>query len=246
MARRSDAFKRGAATAALKSSPSLTTSTPWATTSNGWSSRETTLMVLTPRQREVYEFIRRFAETHGYAPTIAEIRAHLGLSSPATVHQLLSTLEREGLIRRIPNVSRGIEIVRQESSEQACEIPLLGGVAAGQPIEAILSHEVVSIPPDLLGRGRTFALKVRGDSMIDEHIREGDFLIVEARQTAENGQTVVALVDGSDATVKRFYRDSNEIRLEPANPAYKPILIKPAERVSIQGIVIGVIRKYHH
>ena len=203
-------------------------------------------MVLTPRQREVYNFICRFQEAHGYAPTIAEIRAHLGLSSPATVHQLLSTLEREGLIRRIPNVSRGIEIVKQESSEQACEIPLLGVVAAGQPIEAILSHEVVSIPPDLLGRGRTFALKVRGDSMIDEHIREGDFLIVEARQTAENGQTVVALVDGSDATVKRFYRDSNQVRLEPANPAYKPILIKPAERVSIQGIVIGVIRKYHH
>jgi repressor LexA len=203
-------------------------------------------MVLTPRQHEVYNFICRFQEAHGYAPTIAEIRAHLGLSSPATVHQLLSTLEREGLIRRIPNVSRGIEIVKQETSEQACEIPLLGVVAAGQPIEAILSHEVVSIPPDLLGRGRTFALKVRGDSMIDEHIREGDFLIVEARQTAENGQTVVALVDGSDATVKRFYRDSNQVRLEPANPAYKPILIKPAERVSIQGIVIGVIRKYHH
>ncbi len=203
-------------------------------------------MVLTPRQHEVYNFICRFREAHGYAPTIAEIRAHLGLNSPATVHQLLSTLEREGLIRRIPNVSRGIEIAKQESSEQACEIPLLGVVAAGQPIEAILSHEVVSIPPDLLGRGRTFALKVRGDSMIDEHIREGDFLIVEARQTAENGQTVVALVDGSDATVKRFYRDSNQVRLEPANPAYKPILIKPAERVSIQGIVIGVIRKYHH
>ena len=203
-------------------------------------------MVLTPRQREVYNFICRFQEAHGYAPSIAEIRAHLGLNSPATVHQLLSALEREGLIRRIPNVSRGIEIVKQESSEQACEIPLLGVVAAGQPIEAILSHEVVNIPPDLLGRGRTFALRVRGDSMIDEHIRDGDFLIVEARPTAENGQTVVALVDGSDATVKRFYRDSNQVRLEPANPAYKPILIKPAERVSIQGIVIGVIRKYQH
>lgn len=203
-------------------------------------------MVLTPRQREVYNFLCRFQEAHGYAPTIAEIRAHLGLSSPATVHQLLSALERDGLIRRIPNVSRGIEIVKQESSEQACEIPLLGAVAAGHPIEAILSHEVVNIPPDLLGRGRTFALKVRGDSMIDEHIRDGDFLVVEARQTAENGQTVVALVDGTDATVKRFYRESNQIRLEPANPAYKPILIKPAERVSIQGIVIGVIRKYHH
>ena len=203
-------------------------------------------MVLTPRQREIYDFICRFKEAHGYAPTIAEIRAHLGLSSPATVHQLLSALEREGLIRRIPNVSRGIEIASSGASEQACEIPLLGVVAAGHPIEAILSHEVVNIPPDLLGRGRTFALKVRGDSMIEEHIRDGDFLIIEARQTAENGQTVVALVDGSDATVKRFYKEPNQVRLEPANPAYNPILVKPAERVSIQGIVIGVIRKYQH
>src|ERR1044072_1287909 len=113
-------------------------------------------MTLSPRQREVYDFICRFKESRGYGPTIAEIRAQLGLSSPATVHQLLSALEREGLIRRIPNISRGIEIVRQESSEPACEIPLLGVVAAGHPIEAILSHEVVNIPPDLLGRGRTF------------------------------------------------------------------------------------------
>lgn len=203
-------------------------------------------MVLTPRQREVYNFISRFSETHGYAPTIAEIRAHLGLSSPATVHQLLSALEREGLIRRIPNVSRGLELVKQETSEPACEIPLLGVVAAGHPIEAILSHEVVTIPPDLMGRGRTYALKVRGDSMIDEHIRDGDYLIVESRQMAENGQTVVALIDGNDATVKRFYREASHIRLEPANPAYQSIIVKPAERVSIQGVVIGVIRKYHH
>ena len=202
-------------------------------------------MVLTPRQREVYEYIRRFAETHGYAPTIAEIRAHLGLSSPATVHQLLSTLEREGLIRRIKHASRGIELVKAEPSDAPCEIPLLGVVAAGHPIEAVLNHESVVIPPDMLGRTRTFALRVRGDSMIDEQIRDGDYLIVESRETAENGQTVVALVDGSDATVKRFYREANQIRLEPANPAYQPI-IKPAERVHIQGVVIGVIRKYHH
>jgi repressor LexA len=203
-------------------------------------------MVLTHRQREVYDFICRFSEANGYAPTIAEIRAHLGLRSPASVHQLISALEREELIRRIPNASRGIEIVKQAASEQSCEIPLLGAVAAGHPIEAILSQEVVAIPPDLLGRGRTFALRVRGDSMIDEHIRDGDFVIVESRQTAENGQTVVALIDGNDATVKRFYREGNHIRLEPASTAYKPIIVKPSERVSIQGVVIGVIRKYHH
>ncbi|MFP5260566.1 MAG: transcriptional repressor LexA [Blastocatellia bacterium] len=203
-------------------------------------------MVLTHRQREVYDFICRFSEANGYAPTIAEIKAHLGLRSPASVHQLISALEREELIRRIPNASRGIEVVKQPIPEQACEIPLLGAVAAGHPIEAILSQEVVAIPPDLLGRGRTFALRVRGDSMIEEHIRDGDFVIVESRQTAENGQTVVALIDGNDATVKRFYREGGQIRLEPANPAYKPIIVKPSERVSIQGVVIGVIRKYHH
>jgi len=120
----------------------------------------------------------------------------------------------------------------------------LGVVAAGQPIEANLSHEVVGVPEDLLGKGRTFALRVRGDSMIDEHIADGDFVIVESRQTADNGQTVVALIDGSDATVKRFYREKNHIRLEPANPNYEPIIIKPAERCSVQGVVIGVIRKY--
>jgi len=161
------------------------------------------------------------------------------------VHQLLSVLEREGLIRRIKHASRGIELVKAESDDTPCEIPLLGVVAAGQPIEAVLNHESVVIPPDMLGRKRTFALRVRGDSMIDEQIRDGDFLIVESRETAENGQTVVALVDGSDTTVKRFYREANQIRLEPANPAYQPI-IKPAERVHIQGVVIGVIRKYHH
>lgn len=202
-------------------------------------------MVLTPRQREVYEYIRRFTEGQGYAPTIAEIRAHLGLSSPATVHQLLSVLEREGLIRRIKHASRGIELIKVGAGESPCEIPLLGVVAAGHPIEAVLNHESVAIPPDMLGRTRTFALRVRGDSMIDEQIRDGDYLIVESRETAENGQTVVALVDGSDTTVKRFYREANRVRLEPANPAYQPI-IKPAERVHIQGVVIGVIRKYHH
>lgn len=202
-------------------------------------------MVLTPRQREIYDYLCRFKEANGYAPTMAEIRAHFGLNSPATVHHLLSTLEREGLIRRIPHASRGIEIVKQEQAEEACEIPLLGVVAAGQPIEAILSQEIVSIPPNMLGRGRTFALRVRGDSMIGEHIADGDFVIVESRETAENGQTVVALIDGSDATVKRFYREKNQIRLEAANPHYEPIIIKPPDRVNIQGIVIGLIRKYN-
>ncbi|HXG91683.1 MAG TPA: transcriptional repressor LexA [Blastocatellia bacterium] len=202
-------------------------------------------MAISPRQREVYDYICRFVEARGCAPTNAEIREHFGLSSPASVHQTLSALEREGLIRRTPNVSRGIEVVKQESAQEAYEIPLLGLVAAGRPIEAVLSHETVHIPPDLLGRNRTFALRVRGDSMIDEHIKDGDFVIVESRETAQNGQTVVALIDGSEATVKRFYREGKRVRLEPANPSYRPIIVEH-DRVSIQGIVIGVIRKYQH
>lgn len=203
-------------------------------------------MVLTPRQRELYDYLCRFIDAHGFAPTIAQIRGHFGLRSPATVHQLLSALDREGLIRRIPHASRGIEVVKQSEPESGLEIPLLGVVAAGRPIEAILSQETVAIPRDMLGRSRTFALRVRGDSMIEEHIREDDFIIVESRETAENGQTVVALIDGSDATVKRFYQEESHIRLEAANPNYQPIIIQPPDRVSIQGVVIGVIRKYLH
>jgi repressor LexA len=203
-------------------------------------------MAISPRQREIFDYICRFVDARGCAPTIAEIREQFGLNSPATVHQTLSSLEREGLIRRIPNVSRGIEVVRQQAAQEAYEIPLLGTVAAGSPIEAVLAHEAVYIPPDLLGRGRTFALRVRGDSMIEEHIKNGDYVIVESRQTAENGQTVVALIDGSDTTVKRFYREGDRVRLEAANPNYQPIIIEPPDRVSIQGIVIGVIRKYPH
>jgi repressor LexA len=201
-------------------------------------------MAVTPRQREVYDFLSRFIDAHRHAPTIAEIRGHFGLSSPASVHQLLSALETEGLIKRVPHASRGIEIVQQTNFDSPYEVPLLGVVAAGMPIEAILSHEVISVPPDLAGKARTFALRVKGDSMIDEHIAEGDFVIVESRNTANTGDMVVALVDGSDATVKRFYPEGDGVRLQPANPDYEPIMIRPANRVTIQGVIVGVIRKY--
>jgi len=201
-------------------------------------------MNVTPRQREVLDYLTRFIEAKGQAPTMAEIQSHFGLKSPSTVHHLLSAIEREGLIRRIPNATRGIEIVSDVRASDECEIPLLGVIAAGHPIEAILHNETICITRDMLARGRTFALRVRGDSMIGEGILDGDFIIVESRQTAENGQTVVALIDGSDATVKRFYRERNGIRLEAANPRYKPILIKPPDRVNIQGAVIGIIRRY--
>jgi len=200
--------------------------------------------MVTPRQRQIYDYLCRYIDAHGFAPTMAEIGKQFKLSSPASVHHILSGLETEGLITRIPNVSRGIEVVRKESPEQEFEIPLLGVVAAGQPIEAILSHETISVPRDFMGRDRLFALRVRGDSMIGEQIREGDFIIVESRQTANNGEMVVTLVDGTDATVKTFFKERDQIRLEPANPRYKPIIINPPERVTIQGVVKGLIRKY--
>jgi repressor LexA len=201
-------------------------------------------MPVTARQRQVYEFICRYSESEKQPPTIAEIGKQFQMTSSASVHSILSALEREGLIKRIPNISRGIEIVKQEAVDDGYEIPLLGLVAAGQPIEAILTHETVSAPKNMVGRGRMFALRVRGDSMIDENIQDNDIIIVSSQQTAENGQMVVALIDGNYATVKKFYREAEFIRLEPANPQFKPIFIKTPGRLQLQGVVRGLIRNY--
>jgi repressor LexA len=204
-------------------------------------------MSVTSRQRQVYEFICRYLEAHQQPPTIAEIGKQFQMSSSASVHSILSALEREGLIKRIPNVSRGIELAklpRQENTDDDYEIPLLGLVAAGQPIEAILAHETVHAPKNMMGRGRMFALRVRGDSMIEENIQDNDIIIVSSQETAENGQMVVALIDGNYATVKKFYREPDFIRLEPANPQFKPIFIKTPGRLQLQGVVRGLIRNY--
>ena len=203
-------------------------------------------MPVTAKQRRIFEFIRRYIESNQEPPTIAEIGRQFQMRSSASVHAVLIALEREGLIKRIPNVSRGIEIVHQEEEEKndESEIALLGIVAAGQPIEAILSHDTISVPKDMHGNGRTFALRVRGDSMIEENIQDGDIIIVGSQKTADNGQVVVALIDGNYATVKKFYREPDFIRLEPANPQFKPIFIKTPERIQIQGVVRGLIRKY--
>lgn len=204
-------------------------------------------MPVTAKQRRVFEFIRRYIESNHEPPTIAEIGRQFQMSSSASVHAILIALERDGLIKRIPNVSRGIQIVEQQeaaAAEEGNDIPLLGTVAAGQPIEAILSHDTVSVPKDMQGRGRTFALRVRGDSMIEENIQDGDIIVVASQKTADNGQVVVALIDGNYATVKKFYREPDFIRLEPANSQFKPILIKTPERIQIQGVVRGLIRKY--
>ena len=204
-------------------------------------------MAVTARQRQVYEFICRYIEAQDQPPTISEIGKQFQMSSSASVHSILSTLEREGFIKRTPNVSRGIELLKRtghENESDDYEIPLLGIVAAGQPIEAILAHETVSAPKSMIGRGRMFALRVRGDSMIEENIQDNDIIIVSSQETAENGQMVVALIDGNYATVKKFYREPDFIRLEPANPQFKPIFIKTPGRLQLQGVVRGLIRNY--
>ena len=198
---------------------------------------------LTKRQREILDYLAEFIQQHGYAPSLEEIGRRFSLSSLATVHKHLTNLQEKGFIRRAWNRSRSVELMPTRSGGRAIELPLLGFVAAGAPIEAVASHESISVPEDLVGKRDSYVLKVRGDSMIDEHIRDGDFVIVEDRQTAENGEMVIALLGGNDVTLKKFYRDNGRVRLQPANPAVQPILVAP-DLVRIQGVVVGVMRKY--
>ncbi|MBK6732530.1 MAG: transcriptional repressor LexA [bacterium] len=201
-------------------------------------------MGLTPRQAEILAFVTSYAEERGFAPTLQEIGDRFGLSSVATVHKHVRHLVDKGYLKRERrNASRDIEVVEDGGSGMAL-IPLLGTVAAGRPIEALAEQEQLRVPEEWLGKGRTFALRVRGDSMIDEQIRNGDTVVVEARETARHGETVIALVDGESVTVKQYYRDGAQIRLQPANPAY-PVMVFPEERVAVQGVVIGVLRRYN-
>jgi len=209
------------------------------------SAREGQLAVqpLTKRQREILDYLQEFIQQHGYAPSLEEIGRRFGLSSLATVHKHLTNLQEKGFIRRSWNRSRSVELLSARTAHRAIELPMLGYVAAGAPIEAIASSETIAVPEDLVGRRETYVLRVRGDSMIDEQIRDGDFVIVEDRKSAENGEMVIALIGGSDVTLKKFYRDNGRVRLQPANPAMQPILIDAAQ-VQVQGVVVGVMRKY--
>ncbi|HUG39889.1 MAG TPA: transcriptional repressor LexA [Longimicrobiales bacterium] len=199
---------------------------------------------LTKKQKQILDFVRDFSEAHGYAPSFEEIADAFGYGSLATVHEHLENLRTKGYIRKGYNESRSLELVPAEIKLAAVPLPLYGSVAAGQPIEAMDEQETVAVPEDMLGRGEHYVLRVTGDSMIDEQIRDGDYLVVRHRETAENGEMVVALVDQEAATVKKFYREKDgRIRLQPANPTMTP-LIFGAERVRVQGIVMGVMRRY--
>jgi repressor LexA len=202
---------------------------------------------LTRRQREILNFISEFVSERGYSPTLEEIGQALDLSSLATIHKHLRNLEQKHMIRRRWNHSRSIQLVDPKAAallEQVVELPLLGRVAAGQPIEAVLDEQTIGVPTHLLGGAKqTYVLQVQGDSMIEEHIQDGDFVIVESRDTADPGETVVALVEGESVTVKKYFPEGNMVRLQPANQALAPILVQ-ADQVRLQGVVIGLMRRY--
>jgi repressor LexA len=201
------------------------------------------MATLTKRQKQMVDYLEHYIGEHGYAPTLAEVGEYFGLSSLATVHKHLRNLEQKGFITREHNHSRALEIAASARRRPSHEIELLGQVAAGAPIEAIETRETISVPEEFIRRENTFCLRVKGESMVEDGIRDGDYIIVEGRETADNGETVVALV-GNEATVKKFYREGDgRIRLQPANAAMQPIVVAPDD-VTIRGVVVGLMRRY--
>jgi repressor LexA len=207
-------------------------------------------MALTRRQKELMELLNGFIRRNGYSPSYEEIASGLGLASLATVHKHIQALEAKQYLRRNYNHSRSLEIGERYFKELnppgervELSIPLMGRIAAGIPVEAIANPELLHFK-DFVGSESTFALEVRGDSMIEDHICNGDFVVVEKTTGARNGEIVVALVDGTDATLKRYYlEDDGRVRLQPANAAMSPIYVDPLS-LQIQGRVLAVMRKY--
>ncbi len=201
------------------------------------------MATMTKRQKQLIDYLNEYIGEHGYAPTLAEVGQYFGLSSLATVHKHLHNLEQKGLIKRQRNHSRALEVAAPEKHGAAKSVRLLGTVAAGAPIEAVENHETISVPDEFIRRDDTFCLRVKGDSMIEDGIRDGDYIIVEGRDSADNGETVVALID-NEATVKKFYRESGgQIRLQPANSAMQPIMVGEGN-LAIRGVVVGLMRHY--
>lgn len=217
-----------------------------------WSARSA---ALTRRQREIFDFISGFVEEQGYSPSLEEIASAFGLSSVATVHKHVKHLVDKGYLRKAWNRSRSVEPVparedtrSNEGAGESCHLPILGTVAAGSPIEAIepdaAMAEQVAVPSDMIsGKRSHYVLRVRGDSMIDDQICDGDLVVIEGRHEARNGETVVALVDGADATLKRFYRNGAQVKLVPANQTMAPMEFH-ASQVEIRGVVRGLIRQF--
>ncbi len=212
-------------------------------------------MALTRRQKQVYDFISGFVDKNGYSPSYEEIAEGLGLSSLATVHKHITNLEEKELLRRDYNRSRSIDLLKPRgrmkqslavaaaaAAESSLSLPLLGRIAAGRPLEAVENPESISLA-DFTRSKEVFVLQVRGESMQDEHILNGDYVLVEKANSARDGEIVVALVDGTEATLKRIYVEGSKVRLQPSNATMQPIIV-PAASVQVQGRVIGVLRKY--
>jgi len=197
---------------------------------------------LTGRQQEIWTFVVEYVDRHGYPPTVREIGEAVGLASPSTVHAHLANLERAGLLRRDPTKPRALELTgREEMTATVPKLPLVGQIAAGSPLLADENVEdAIAVPETLRG---DFLLRVKGESMIGAGILDGDIVVVRRAQDARNGEIVVALVDGADTTLKRFYKEGDQVRLQPSNAAMPPIMV-PAKSVQLQGRVIGVLRKY--
>ena len=200
-------------------------------------------MAVTRRQKEVVDFLESFVARNGYSPSFEEIARGMGLKSLATVHKHITNLEKKGMLDRVHNRSRSIDLLPPGSkTRSSAKLPLAGKIAAGLPVEASETSETISLH-DVVGNRDVFALEVRGDSMRDEHIINGDYVLVERTRTARQGEIVVALVHGSETTLKRFYPEGNLIRLQPSNAEMDPIYV-PAAQVAIQGRVLGILRKY--
>ncbi len=196
-------------------------------------------MYLTEKQYNVLEFIKQFRQARGYSPTLEEVADHFGVSK-ITIHEHVRALEQKGAITREKHRARSIEIPEIDAETRPLVFPLRGTIQAGVPLEAVEDDQVLDLNGLFASQRNCFALRVKGDSMIDDHICDGDVVIVEQRRTARNGETVVALLDGGEATLKKYYKEASRIRLQPANPKMKPIY---AKEVRIQGVVIGVLRK---
>lgn len=197
-------------------------------------------------QRQILDYLQGYQGEHGYAPSFEEIAEHFNYNSLATVHEHLTNLERKGYIKRSYNESRAIEILPSEVCPPSISLPLLGAVAAGSAIEHTTTGETVAVPEDFVRRGGShYVLRVRGNSMVDDHITDGDLVVVNQRQSADNGEMVIAMLDGTSATVKRFYKERDgRIRLQPANESMQPMYFDADDNFRIEGVVVGVLRRY--
>lgn len=202
---------------------------------------------LTKRQKEVLDYVTQFIEIHGYAPSYREIAAHFGYGSVATVAEHIDSLVAKGMLQKGDNEARSIQLVKADEVDvtHTIGLPIMGLVAAGQPIETLGHHaETLEVPPFMVGRRNSYVLQVKGQSMVEEGINDGDYVVVQEKEIPSNGEMVIALINGGEATLKRYYKEKGHIRLQPSNAAMEPIIVENGTPIEIQGVVIGLIRKY--